>query len=212
VDDHEGTPPWMQWVRALQAISQTGLHYAQNPYDTQRYREVGALAAQMLSRHTTLSAAQILQFQAAEFGYATPKVDVRGIVFRDDRILMVREILDAGRWTVPGGWADVNETPSQAVVREVREESGFETRALKLLAVYDRETQGHPPPFPFHVYKLFFLCELIGGEPRPNEEASEIDFFARDALPELSVSRVSERQIQRFFDLRHEPGAATEFD
>jgi len=202
----------MQWVRALQAISQTGLHYAQNPYDTQRYREVGALAAAMLSQHTTLDIAQILAFHAAEFGYATPKVDVRGIAFREDRILLVSEILDAGRWTVPGGWADVNETPSQAVVREVREESGYETRVVRLLAVYDRERQGHQPSFPFHVYKLFFLCEIVGGEAQPNEEASEIAFFGRDALPELSVSRVTERQIQHFFDLRHRPDAPTEFD
>jgi ADP-ribose pyrophosphatase YjhB (NUDIX family) len=202
----------MQWVRALQAISQTGLHYAQNPYDTQRYREVGALAAAMLSQHTTLDIAQILAFHAAEFGYATPKVDVRGIAFRDDRILLVSEILDAGRWTVPGGWADVNETPSQAVVREMQEESGYETRVVKLLAVYDRERQGHQPSFPFHVYKLFFLCEIVGGEAQPNEEASEIAFFARDALPELSVSRVTGRQIQHFFDLRNHPDAPTEFD
>src|SRR3954453_4118969 len=203
---------WMEWVRALQAISQTGLHYAQNPFDIQRYQEIDRLAAAMLAQHTTLDSAEILTLHAAEFGYATPKVDVRGIVFHDDRILLIREIMDAGRWTVPGGWADVNETPGQAVVREVREESGFETRASKLLAVYDREQQGHVPPFPFHVYKLFFLCELIGGEARPNEEASEIDFFARDALPELSVSRVTERQIQHFFDLRDRPAAATEFD
>ena len=202
----------MEWVRALQAISQTGLHYAQNPYDTQRYREVGALAAAMLSQHTTLDIAQILAFHAAEFGYATPKVDVRGIAFRDDRILLVSEILDAGRWTVPGGWADVNETPSQAVVREMQEESGYETRVVKLLAVYDRERQGHQPSFPFHVYKLFFLCEIVGGEAQPNEEASEIAFFARDALPELSVSRVTGRQIQHFFDLRNHPDAPTEFD
>lgn len=212
MSDKGANPPWMEWVRALQAISQTGLHYAQNPYDTQRYREVGALAAAMLSQHTTLDIAQILAFHAAEFGYATPKVDVRGIAFREDRILLVSEILDAGRWTVPGGWADVNETPSQAVVREVREESGYETRVVKLLAVYDRERQGHQPSFPFHVYKLFFLCEIVGGEARPNEEASEIAFFERDALPELSVSRVTERQIQHFFDLRGRPDAPTEFD
>jgi ADP-ribose pyrophosphatase YjhB (NUDIX family) len=212
VSEQEINPLWMKWVRALQAISQTGLHYAQNPYDIQRYREIGALAAAMLSEHTTLDIAEILTLHAAEFGYATPKVDVRGVAFRGERILLIREIMDAGRWTLPGGWADVNETPAQAVVREVREESGFETRALKLLAVYDREQQGHVPPFPFHVYKLFFLCELIGGAARPNEEASEIDFFARDALPELSVSRVTERQIQHFFDLRDRPDAATEFD
>ena len=210
--DEGSDPLWIRWVRALQAISQTGLHYAQNPYDTQRYSEVGALAAEMLARHSTLDPHQIVAYHAAEFGYATPKVDVRGIAFRDDRILLVREILDDGRWTVPGGWADVNETPSQAVVREVSEESGFDTRAVKLLAVYDRERQGHQPPFPFHVYKLFFLCEIVGGAARPNEEASEIEFFARDELPELSVSRVTERQIQYFFDVRGQADVPTQFD
>jgi ADP-ribose pyrophosphatase YjhB (NUDIX family) len=210
--EDDTAPPWMAWVRALQAISQTGLHYSQNIYDTQRYQEIGALAATILEQHTTLTAGEMLALQATEFGYATPKVDVRGIAFRDDRILLVREILDEGRWTAPGGWADVNETPAQAVVREVREESGFETRAVKLLAVYDREHQGHTPSYPYHVYKLFFLCELTGGAPRPNEEASEIEFFGVDELPELSVSRITERQIRHFFDLRNRPEAPTEFD
>jgi ADP-ribose pyrophosphatase YjhB (NUDIX family) len=206
------TALYLQWVKALQAISQTGLHYAKDPYDMQRYREVGRIAAAMLASRTNFTTEQILGFHAAEFGYATPKVDVRGVVFRADKVLLVREIMDAGRWTLPGGWADVNETPAQAVVREVHEESGYETRALKLLAVYDRESQSHRPPFPYHVYKLFFLCELIGGAPRPNEEASEIAFFGEDELPELSVSRVTEKQIRHFFALRSQPDAPTEFD
>jgi len=202
----------MQWVRALQAISQTGLHYAQDRFDIQRYREIGKIAADMLAQHSNLATEEILQFCAAEFGYTTPKVDVRGVVFRDDKILLVREIMDNGRWTVPGGWADPNETPSQAVEREVREESGFETRVHRLLAVYDREKQGHRPSFPFHVYKLFFLLDLVGGTATPNEEASEIGFFAEDELPELSVSRVTAEQIHRFFSLRLQADAPTEFD
>jgi len=203
---------WMQWVRALQAISQTGLHYAQDRFDIQRYREIGKIAADMLAQHSNLATEEILQFCAAEFGYTTPKVDVRGVVFHDDKILLVREIMDNGRWTVPGGWADPNETPSQAVEREVREESGFETRVHRLLAVYDREKQGHRPSFPFHVYKLFFLLDLVGGTATPNEEASEIGFFAEDELPELSVSRVTAEQIHRFFSLRLQADAPTEFD
>jgi len=202
----------MQWVRALQAISQTGLHYAQDRFDIQRYREIGKIAADMLAQHSNLATEEILQFCAAEFGYTTPKVDVRGVVFHDDKILLVREIMDNGRWTVPGGWADPNETPSQAVEREVREESGFETRVHRLLAVYDREKQGHRPSFPFHVYKLFFLLDLVGGTATPNEEASEIGFFAEDELPELSVSRVTAEQIHRFFSLRLQADASTEFD
>ena len=96
----------LQWIRSLQAISQTGLHYAKDPFDVQRYRDVGRIAAEILAQHSELTTEQILGYHAAEFGYATPKVDVRGIVFRGDEILLVREIMDAGRWTVPGGWAD----------------------------------------------------------------------------------------------------------
>jgi ADP-ribose pyrophosphatase YjhB (NUDIX family) len=202
----------IEWVRALQAISQTGLHYANDAYDVRRYHEIRKIAAEMLAASSNLSAEQAVSFAAAEFGYATPKVDVRGVAFKDSRILLVQEIQDHGRWTVPGGWADVNETPSEAVVREVFEESGFETKAVKLLAVYDREKQGHVPPFPFHVYKLFFLCEIIGGAPRPNEEASEVAFFAENELPELSVSRLTAAQIEKFFRHLRNPVGETEFD
>lgn len=203
---------WIEWVRALQAISQTGLHYAKDPYDIQRYKEIRRIAAEMLAGRSNLSSEQALEYAAAEFGYATPKVDVRGVAFQESKILLVREIQDHGRWTVPGGWADVNEPPSEAVVREVFEESGFETKAVRLLAVYDREKQGHVPPFPFHVYKLFFLCEIVGGAPRPNEEASEIAFFGEDELPELSVSRVTEAEIKTFFRHLRQPAGDTEFD
>jgi ADP-ribose pyrophosphatase YjhB (NUDIX family) len=202
----------LEWVRALQAISQTGLHYAKDPFDRQRYEQIARIAAEMLANLSNLSADQVLQYAAAEFGYATPKVDVRGVAFRDSKILLVREIQDQGRWTVPGGWADVNETPGEAVVREVFEESGFETRAVKLLAVYDREKRGHLPPFPYHIYKLFFLCEIIGGAPRPNEEASEIAFFGEHEIPELSVGRVTAAEIKTFFRDLRDPREATDFD
>lgn len=205
-------PHWIQWVRALQAISQTGLHFAEDQYNSDRYQQIAKIAAEMLACHSNLSEQDVIALNAAEFGYATPKVDVRGVVFRDSKILLVREIADRGRWTLPGGWADVNETPSQAVVREVCEESGFETQVVKLLAVYDREKQAHIPPFPYHVYKLFFRCEIIGGTARANNEASEIAFFGEDDFPELSVSRVKEEQLRRFFQHHREPELPTDFD
>ena len=149
---------------------------------------------------------------AAEFGYATPKVDVRGVVFNGSKILLVKEVADNGRWTLPGGWADVNETPSQAVVKEVLEESGFETQAVKLLAVYDREKQGHIPPLPFHIYKLFFLCEIIGGCAQANGETSEVAFFGSHEIPELSKSRVNEKQLRRFFQHEKNLNQPTDFD
>lgn len=200
----------MNWARELQAIGQTGLHFAASDYDRERYRQVGRVAAEILARHTTLDAGEILRLNADEFGYATPKVDVRGVVVRDGKVLLVHELADPGFWTLPGGWADVNETPSTAVEREILEESGFETRAVQLLAVYDRDAQGHSPPHPYHVYKLFFRCELLGGEARPNLEADQIDFFDPDRLPPLSESRVLAKQIQ--FALEREPDAPAVFD
>ncbi|CAB1057744.1 hypothetical protein D1BOALGB6SA_2499 [Olavius sp. associated proteobacterium Delta 1] len=205
-------PNWIEWARSLQAISQTGLHFSEDIYDQDRYRQIAKIAAEIIAHHTNLSEKKVLELNASEFGYATPKIDVRGVVFKDSKILLVREIADHGRWTLPGGWADVNETPSQATVREVFEESGFETQAIKLLAVYDREMQGHTPPFPFHVYKLFFLCEIIGGHAQAHGETSEVAFFGEQEIPELSKSRVIEKQIQRLFQHVVNPMQPTDFD
>ncbi len=203
---------WMKWIRELRALSQTGLHFCDNEYDRERYEAVGRVAAEMLARCSGLNVGEALELQAREMGYATPKVDVRGVVFREKRILLVSEKADGGRWTLPGGWADVNETPSQAVEREIREESGFVTRAEKLLAVYDRDRQGHVPAFPYTVYKHFFLCRIVSGEAKGNHETEAVDFFDRTALPELSPSRVSRSQLLRFFDHLEHPEWSTDFD
>lgn len=207
------TENWIKWSRKLQAISQTGLHFSKDQYDRERYEEIGILAAEILAEHTNLSVAKLLQLNNVEFGYATPKVDVRGVVFQDEKILLVREIADAGRWTLPGGFADVNETPSQAVVREVREESGFETQAIKLLAVYDREHQQHTPPLPYSIYKLFFHCRIIGGQPQVNNEVSDISFFSETEIPvDLSEARVKKSQLIRCFEHFQIPDLPTDFD
>lgn len=203
---------WLEWARELQAISQTGLHYAHGQFDRERYRRIEAISSEILASHTNLSVDEFLELNAAEFGYATPKVDVRGVIFKNSKILLVREIADNGRWTLPGGWADVNETPSESVIREVFEESGFKTQVIKLLAVYDREKQKHPPAFPYHVYKLFFHCEIIGGEAKVSNETSEIAWFPEEEIPELSESRVKKEQISRFFEYYQQPNLPTDFD
>ncbi|MCB9770318.1 MAG: NUDIX hydrolase [Candidatus Omnitrophica bacterium] len=203
---------WMNWAKALQAISQTGLHFSKDKFDRERYEQVGNIAMEMLAQGTSLSLGDLIRINASEFGYATPKVDVRGVAFQESKILLVREIADDGKWTLPGGWADVNESPSEAVVREVLEESGFETDVIKLLAVYDREKQMHIPPFPYHVYKIFFLCEITGGEAKINNEVSEVAFFGEDEIPELSDSRVKKEQIGRFFRHNRKRDLPTEFD
>jgi ADP-ribose pyrophosphatase YjhB (NUDIX family) len=135
---------------------------------------------------------------------------VRAAVFREDRILLVEERTD-GCWSLPGGWADVQESPAEATVREVREESGYETRAVKLLAVYDRNRHGHPATA-FHAYKLFFQCELVGGSPVSSHETSGVDWFSEDRLPVLSTTRVTATQVHRFFEHYRNPQWPTDFD
>ncbi len=186
-------------ARELEAIAQTGSHFAKDAYDQERYRRVAEIAAMLLSGCSDVPPETVYAWSKEEFGYATPKIDVRAFILRDDQVLLVREDADGGRWTLPGGWADVNETPSESVAREVVEESGYIVKPLRLLAVLDREKQGHTPPFPYHVYKLFFHCEIVGGGPRKTAESSESVFFAETNLPELSQSRVLPAQIHSFF-------------
>lgn len=206
-------PDWLVWAREMQAIAQTGLAFSQDPYDQDRYRALRRLAARIMSGHTGMAGDRIEGLFEAETGYATPKVGVRGAVFDEHgRILMVRETMDAHRWTLPGGWADVNQTPAQSAEREVFEESGYRVRAVKLAAVWDRARQLHPP-MAFSVVRMFFICRLEGGEAATSLETSEVGWFAEADIPEdLSVRRTSRLHIQRMFAHWREPGLATEFD
>jgi ADP-ribose pyrophosphatase YjhB (NUDIX family) len=203
-------PNWLNWTQRLQALAQTGLAYASDPYDIERYEQIRRIAAEIAATHSDTDPDQIGGMFAAQAGYATPKVDVRGAVFRDDTILLVKERSD-GCWTLPGGWADVGDSPSEAVVREITEESGYLTRAVKLLAFYDRNRHGHPI-YPFHAYKVFFLCELIGGAAATSDETAEVGFFPEDGLPELSLTRVMPAQIARLFAHYRHPEWPTDFD
>jgi ADP-ribose pyrophosphatase YjhB (NUDIX family) len=204
-------PQWLIWARELQAIAQNGLTFSRDRFDIERYHAVRAIASAMMAAGSGSDQAMIVDLFAKQSGYATPKVDVRGAVFRDDRILLVRERSD-GRWALPGGWADINQSASEAMIREIREEAGFEVAVQKLAAVYDRGRHDHNPPFPFHVYKMFFLCDITGGAAQPSEETSAVDFFPLDALPELSLGRVLPKQIQRMFEHRARPDLPTDFD
>lgn len=199
-------------MKSLRAIAQTGLHYSGNPFDRERFAEVREIASRMLEAGSGVSREAILRMDAAEFGYATPKVDVRGACFREGRILLVREVADRGRWTLPGGWADPNESPATAAVREIEEESGFQARALKLAGAFDRDLLGCFPPHPFHVYKLVFLCEITGGAARESVETSGVDFFAEDDLPELSLGRITPGLLGTCFAHHRDPGLPTAFD
>lgn len=201
---------WLHWAQQLQAVAQTGDAYANNDFDRQRYDLVRSIAAAMLAAGSAAEPQELIERFARERGYATPRMDVRAAVFRDERILMVQERSD-GLWTLPGGFADVGDSPSSAVEREVQEESGFTAKATKLVALLDRNRHPHPP-FGYHLWKAFFLCELQGGAPRPSIETSAVDFFAADALPPLSPGRVSVGQLQLMFEHRRNPQLPASFD
>ena len=202
---------WLDWVRRLQSIAQAGFTYNTIDFDQERYQQIQAVASEMAEAHTDIPKNKIDTLYQHEKGYATPKVDVRGIVFNEnEEILLVKEA-STGKWTLPGGWADVWDTPSQAVEREIREESGYETKATKLLALFDRDNQGHPA-HEFSIWKSFFLCELQGGEARTSTETSDVGFFAEDNLPELDTGRTLEKHNLRFFEHYRDSSLATDFD
>jgi ADP-ribose pyrophosphatase YjhB (NUDIX family) len=207
VDD----PQWLSIARELRAIAQTGLTFTADRFDRQRYERVRELAASMLALGSGADYDAILGILRGDVGYATPKVDVRGAAFVEGRVLLVREISD-GRWTLPGGWADVNQTAGECVVREIREESGFEARILKLAAVYDYQRSNRPAHHIDSIYKLFFVCEITGGAARASDETSDVAFFQRGELPPLSLGRTTAAQIDRMFQHVERPELPTDFE
>lgn len=205
-------PQWLAWARALQAIAQTGLNYTEGPYDQVRYRQIMDIVAEMVARGADTPLEVVRGLFDQQYGPHTPRVDVRGVVFKDDALLLVQEVSDGHRWTLPGGWADVNETPAESAVREVYEETGYQTRAVRLLALLDKARHDHPPDL-FYIYKVYFLCELTGGAPQTSLETGEARFFREDELPpNLSLGRVTLPLLKRMFEHHRDPSLLTDFD
>jgi len=208
----EADRSWLDWARRLRAIAQTGQAYTRDTYDRQRFDELARIATGMLATLTGAPVQTIAGMYLPERGYPTPKVDVRAGVFRNDgRVLLVREESD-GRWALPGGWADEQETPSSACEREVFEESGCTVRAVKLAAVKDRSQHPYAPPRLEHVYKMLFVCELIDIAPHVVGETTAAAFFPPTALPELSIGRTLAVDIELLAQHRREPALPCYFD
>jgi ADP-ribose pyrophosphatase YjhB (NUDIX family) len=202
--------PWFTWAQQLQAIAQSGLHYTENVFDRERFEQIREISLHMLAAQSDLSIEQLRDIFTPEEGYATPKVDVRGVVFRNGKLLMVKELSD-GLWTLPGGWVDINEPPSLAVEREVFEESGYRVKARKIAAVFDRNSHPHPP-YLFHVFKHFILCDLLGGSPTTSIETGGAEFYGLAELPPLSVARTTLDEIETMFQHLANPARPTDFD
>lgn len=222
------THPIPVLLEQLAALSQSGLAYTQSEYDRDRYESLRRITAQLHSAlvHSALVHSALADTSSndgaptaedhferlypREIGYRTPKVDVRGIVFRDDRILLVHEKTD-GRWSVPGGWADIGESPAENVVKEIREESGYHARVLRLLALLDRSRHGHGQ-FPWCTYKVYFSCEVEGEPVESSMETQGVGFFKLDDLPELSTGRITATLIRRFYEMHTSAELGAWFD
>ena len=197
-------------VKRLQAIAQAGLTYGESKYDLERYEELRALAVELAAIYGDAEPAKARGIFANETGYQTPKLDVRAVCFREGKLLMTREEVD-GKWTPPGGWADVGYSPFEIAVKEAREESGFVVEPKRLLAVLDKEKHAHPPSI-HHTLKLFVLCEIVGGEAETGTETTGVGFFAEDDLPPLSEDRITPEQIALLFEFYRNPGKPTVCD
>ena len=202
----------LQWARKVQAIAQNGLTFTQDPFDRERYQQLQELVTTILTSQLAITPEQLQGLWVGDDGYATPKVDVRGGVFDQDKVLLVRERSD-GKWALPGGWVDVGDGPAFAVEREIREESGYLAKAVKLAALFDKNNpaHGHPPSI-LHIYKLFFLCELTGGTPTLSNETDGVDFFPVSSLPPLSTGRTTQSEIERLHEHHLNRGLPTDFD
>lgn len=206
----DSLPRWLEWARQIQALAQTGRHYAENEYQRQRNQKLLEIAAEMVSAYTTVEQERILTVFDSQTGYATPRIDVRAAVFENGKLLLVRERQDGG-WTMPGGWADVGDLPSQAAEREAWEEAGFRVQARKVIGIYDNNRID--PLQLFHAFKIVFLCDLIDGAARPSLETTEVAFFGREELPQrLSGQRTFPRHIQDAFAAYDHPDCPTVFD
>lgn len=189
---------WIEWSKQIKAIAQIGLAYSKDKYDLERYIQLTEIAHKIIANLAEAPTGKVDNFFIPDNGYATPKVDLRAGIIKDNEILLAKEISD-NKWTLPGGWADVSESPTEGIIREVSEETGYKVQVRKLIAIKDRNLHPYKPQYPFHVYKLFFLCDLIGGNAKKNIEISDIAFFKFGQLPQLSERRVLNYDIEMVF-------------
>ncbi len=212
-------PRWLDWAQRLQAIAQAGLSYEPHMFDRERYAKIQEIAEEIVSGHTELEAEVLHEIYEEQAGHPTPKIGVRGAVFHQNGILLVREKMDGGRWTLPGGWIDVNESPAEAAVREVFEESGYRTKPVKMLALYDHNFHMQRPKL-FHAYTVVIQCELLNRNPVLEHDGSaafletdDATFFREDQIPsDLSIARITRGQITRFFEHYRRPHLPADFD
>lgn len=203
-------PQWLEIAREIQQLAQTGLAFASTEYERTRYERLTEIVSEIVECNTGLEKESINKVLMNQPGYATPKIDVRAAVVKDNKILLVQESTDKC-WAMPGGWADVGDIPSDVAIRETKEESGFDVKPVKVIGVYDANRVGGQLEF-FHAFKIIFLCELIGGSAAASSETLDVKFFTFNQLPEFSINRTNEKHIEEIKLHLKDPNRKTFFD
>jgi len=201
---------WLAWAKELQSLSQAGLEFSKNGFDLERYKRIREISVDIVSKHAFLENEIVRNLFANETGYQTPKIDIRAVVFRQEKILLVKEKLD-GKWSLPGGYADIGLSVKENIIKEVKEEAGIDVRPVRVLAIHDRNKHV-TDEFPYSAYKIFVECLYLNGEWIDNIETHEAKFFSVEEIPELSTGRVTEKQIKMCFEMEADKSIELQFD
>lgn len=200
---------WLQWAVELQSIAQAGLFYGKDAFDMERYERIREISAEMISNQSEIPLAKVKNIFCSEIGYQTPKLDTRAAIFKDNKILLVKE--NNGTWSLPGGWVDVNLSVKENTVKEVKEEAGLDVSADLIIAVQDREKH-NLPIYAYKICKIFVLCSVIGGTFEENIETTDSRYFAMEELPELAEEKNTAEQIAMCFEANNADQWTTLFD
>lgn len=201
---------WLKWAMEIQSLAQGGLAYTNNVYDIERYERLREIAAEMVAEKSNISLEKVKDLFCNEKGYQTPKIDTRAAIFKDNKIILVHE--NDGRWALPGGWCDVLESIESNTLKEVREEAGLEAKAIKIIAIQDRNKH-NKPVYAYGICKVFVLCEAIGGAFAENIETTETKYFSLGEIPEnLAEEKTSKEQIKMCFEAANSENWQTLFD
>lgn len=201
---------WLKWAIEIQSLAQSGLAYTDNVYDIERYERLREISAEMLAEKTDLSTEKVTDLFCNETGYQTPKIDTRAVIFKDNKILLVHE--NNNTWSLPGGWCDVLESVKSNTVKEVKEETGLDVDAIKVVAIQDRNKH-NKPIYAYSVCKVFILCNVTGGEFKKNIETTEIKYFSQDEIPNnLAEEKTNKEQIKMCFKAYNDKNWQTQFD
>lgn len=192
----------------LQSIAQNGLTYTKDKYDKERFERVREISAEIMAMKTGLPVEKVKNLFCSEEGYQTPKLDTRAAIFNENGILLVKE---RGKWSLPGGWVDYNQSISSNTVKEVKEEAGLDVAPVKVIAIQNRN-QHNFPKYAYEICKVFVLCDVKGGSFQPNIETSESGYFSLDNLPELDEDKNVFPQIKMCFDAYNSKNWEVPFD